>query len=220
MSFQESKQRPPGMERELKLALEEEGFRRLRAAAVEVGEEVLQVNTFLDTPEGLLRSCRHALRVRDEGGRCLLTVKGPKTMAGNLAVRREEECELPGEVAERMLAGVAVAELPALPPLRHLRAVCGARWEGAVLRPVVSFRNTRLPVVFGAGGVRLEAVLDRTEYADGAVFFELEAEFEDEEGYRRAEPAFRELFAGLGVPWVPSERSKFGRALERAGLTA
>jgi adenylate cyclase, class 2 len=68
------------LEREIKLRFEDPGVARaavLAAGAVPFRGRRLQDDRLLDTPEGMLRDRRSALRVRTESGTSLLTFKGP-----------------------------------------------------------------------------------------------------------------------------------------------
>jgi len=94
------------LEREIKLLFED--AETARAAVLAIGATPLhgrrlQEDSLLDTPGEDLRRRRSALRVRQDGGRCLLTFKGPVQPA---AVKTREELETivgDGEILMRIL---------------------------------------------------------------------------------------------------------------------
>jgi adenylate cyclase class 2 len=78
---------------EIKLALPDaaKGRRLLRAAGFRVSKRrVLEVNTLFDTTEGALRGKARMVRVREAGGKGLLTYKGPQAI-GKYKDREELE---------------------------------------------------------------------------------------------------------------------------------
>lgn len=78
---------------EIKLALPDAatGRRLLRAAGFRVSKRrVLEVNTLFDTAEGALRGGARMVRVREAGGKGLLTYKGPQA-TGKYKDREELE---------------------------------------------------------------------------------------------------------------------------------
>jgi len=81
------------LEREIKLQFDSvEGAREavLATGATPLHGRRLQEDCLLDTPNDDLRRRRSALRVRQDGGRCILTFKGPVQPA---AVKVREEME-------------------------------------------------------------------------------------------------------------------------------
>lgn len=206
------------LEREFKLELAGEAERaRLRAAlpAAPVAG-VLQTNHFLDTPAGGLRAARLALRLRAEGGRWYLTLKGPRLgNAGELTTRAEEELELDAAHADAILAG-RVDPLAALPP-SALRALAEAARQDGTLVLVGSFVNERErfgPLALGALPAGLVLELDRTHFPDG-IAHELEVEVPDGIEPEALERELRLLFARLELPWRPAgnKAARFFRAL-------
>ncbi len=81
------------LEREIKLQFESAEIAReavLATGATPLHGRRLQEDCLLDTPNDDLRRRRSALRVRQDGGRCILTFKGPVQPA---AVKVREELE-------------------------------------------------------------------------------------------------------------------------------
>jgi adenylate cyclase class 2 len=82
-----------GLEREIKLRLGTADLARMRVLALgatPLGERRLQEDALLDTADRRLAASRSALRVRHEGGRSLLTFKGPP-QPGRMKLREEHE---------------------------------------------------------------------------------------------------------------------------------
>ncbi|MFB3828248.1 MAG: class IV adenylate cyclase [Bryobacteraceae bacterium] len=97
--------RASGREIEIKLAVASpaEGRRLLRRAGLRVtGRRAFEVNLVFDTARGTLRRARSLLRVRETGGRGLLTYKGPAT-AVRYKSREEIESALDDPAAARLI---------------------------------------------------------------------------------------------------------------------
>lgn len=168
---------------------------------------VEQVNHFLDTAAGALRGAESIVRLREEGGRFILTAKGHSRVRGDVHTRSELECEITAEQAAEVQAGRAdpiemlereVGEHALLTELR-------ARADGAPLQQSGCFRNrrTRLgPLRVGSSDVFLE--LDRTEFPGDRVHFEVELEVP--EGLEQeAGRLLGELLEQIGDPGRPAQ---------------
>src|SRR5262249_49686894 len=59
------------------------------------GEDLQPHDILLDTPARAISGCRHSLRVRDENGHKILTLKGPGMVNGSIHQREELEAPLP-----------------------------------------------------------------------------------------------------------------------------
>jgi adenylate cyclase class 2 len=84
---------PMPLEREIKLrfdSADEARARILALGATPLHGRRLQEDALLDTEDELLRRQRSTLRVRSEGGKSLLTFKGP-VLPGRIKVREEHE---------------------------------------------------------------------------------------------------------------------------------
>lgn len=82
-----------GLEREIKLrfdSAEEARAKILALGATPLHGRRLQEDALLDTEDELLRRQRSTLRVRSEGGKSLLTYKGP-ALPGLIKIREEHE---------------------------------------------------------------------------------------------------------------------------------
>ena len=211
-----------GKEVELKRLLADgETLERLALAAEGRGARcappVQQVNHFFDTAGGALRAADATLRLREEGGRFLLTAKGRSRVRGDVHERPELETEVSADIAAEILAeradpiGVLERELGPEAFLSELRERTG----GAPLARAGTFRNRRTrvgPLRAGPSDVFLE--LDRTEFPGDRVHHEVELEvpagLEDEGGR-----LLHGLLAEIGVRGEPatSKAARFFRFL-------
>ena len=201
-------------ERELKIDLQNpQAFDLLLARFSWQGSPLLQYNYFFDTPEGFLRFHRYALRIRNENGRYLLTVKGPRLSTGDLVVRNEVECPLPSRIAEPLINNPNLFFNFSLPPFLWLEEKTDKALKSFSLMQNLFFKNERHPVylVTGEGQICLE--LDKTDYGSKELFYELEAEFPDEEHYEKGRGLIAAVLQELGIPWKISEMSKYAHGL-------
>jgi chromosome partitioning protein len=209
-----------GREVEIKAALSGESAATALLAALPPGSPAPgpareQLNHLFDTPRGALRAAGLALRLREEGGHFTLTAKGPSAANGDAAVadRPEEEVTLDAGWAYDLLGGrrspldvLRTRLAPARPALLDaLEAAAGNKH----LQRAASFRNVRRrvgPVRLAAGEaepVELVLELDRTEFPDGRIEHEVEAEVPPEKA-GDAQRALEQLFAQAGLPWAPA----------------
>jgi uncharacterized protein YjbK len=193
---------PPPRESELKLSIPGvSDFDRLQDRLGEPEEIKRQVNHYYDTAHGDLLQRSQCLRLREENGRFILTLKRGRGWKNGYLDADEFELILPRRIHDpesfdprRWDSSLA----------RLLEAAIGSAplvWVGAV-------RNTRwvypLP-----NGMRLE--LDATVFPGERIEYELEAEWHDEEEVREA---VTRLLDSSGVGWVPQTKTKHQRFLE------
>jgi hypothetical protein len=227
-------------ERELKLALSLDEAARLEALLGPPRRVTLQRNHYLDTGERLLRRLGYALRLRSEeplppGPETLrshtLTLKGPTHRSGALADRLEEERTVaPAEAAAILERGIDLralrlplpADLEPFVPAARLFALGMLENErrdlagGDPAAGTPDEARAELQRLGQEGAITLE--LDRTRFPDGTRECELEVEFAPQEArIARVVSLLQALFARAGVRWVPQERGKFARFLERGG---
>lgn len=176
------------------------------------GEDLEHHDILLDTPERTITGSRHSLRVRDENGHKILTLKGPGTVKGSIHQREELEAPLPeapagefdGEhydyTAWPSEIAAPVAQMAGLHPLA----------------PLVEMRvHRRTWIVERAGRQIGELALDEgTIEANGATrpVHELELELKGagtERDLRALDGRLRER-----LPLEPETRSKLERGLE------
>lgn len=151
-------------ELEIKFCLDAAAARRWRTALQAQGAQARRLRAvYLDTDDGALAQARMALRLRNEDGEWVQTLKAE----GDSPIHRlEHEVPLPAAPTGAVPA-VAMARHDGTPAGDALQAVLGARGDGA-LRPRHETDVTRLVLrVRGAGGTEAELALDDGEVRAG-----------------------------------------------------
>ncbi len=188
----------PPMESELKLELDAAAYQALMALRSPGTEPVEQINTFYDSDAGDLRRLGWALRLRREGARAWLTVKGaPVRCDGGYFVRPEIEAEISGEEAAGLARGFRLAACPQA-PVRDLLARTG----DLEVAPFCAFVNYRTRVSRGPWTFDLDRTL-----VGGQALHELEMEAEGE-GLD-----LQEWLRSQGCRFRPSGRTKLAFAM-------
>jgi inorganic triphosphatase YgiF len=152
-----------GRETELKLSYDPEALERLRRSRVlrmvSRGPARTQrlVTTYFDTEDGVLAGQGISLRVRRVGRRKIQGVKAPESSLAGLAVRREWEMEIEGEVPD----------LGAYPP-GTIDTVLNVGWLAERLRPVftTAFTRSERDAALGEGS-RVRLAIDEGEIRAG-----------------------------------------------------
>ncbi|MCB0078753.1 MAG: CYTH domain-containing protein [Anaerolineales bacterium] len=162
----------------------------------------------LDTPSRAFSERRVALRLRFDGDRRIVTMKGPKAVHGN-TVRREEY--------EATLGPEAQSDSPSTWPEPFRSRI--TEWRaGEPLFPFLTVRNQRLswPVTFD--GLRVaEIVLDTGQIEAGGLtepFHEIEIEMKE------GMPEEVEMIAGLLLAALPLRHATVGKAERGFALLA
>jgi hypothetical protein len=185
------------IEQELKLALAGE-------------DDYLRARDLLEPSERVVKAAGMMLRVRQEGGDVVATLKsGARLEGGTLRAREQEAAVDPDEWTAIVSGRAAVGGLRVEP----VRAVLLAVGGDADLRIRGTMRNRRS--VHRVAGFTVE--LDRTELPDGSVSFEIEVETEHPD---EAREALVERLEQGGVRWSEQTLTKyerFLRALEGQG---
>ena len=207
------------VERELKYDLATLANRNALLAALP-GERTTeyQENFFFDDPERSLLRSRRALRIRfseikgKEPG-AEICLKGDTKQRGALAERPEYSAPIDIKLARDILRGkVKLTELD-IPPVElakpHLR--------GELVR-LVTFINERVTVPLAMGDSFLNFEVDLTGFPSGDPEYELEIESPDLDLLNGAETLAHKLAGMAGFELRPQLKSKFQRAVERAGL--
>ncbi|MBN2359606.1 MAG: CYTH domain-containing protein [Deltaproteobacteria bacterium] len=204
-----------GTETEIKLQLDDESaWQRLCQALGPPASEVVQRNHFFDTPDGELARLKLALRVRDEGDRAWVTVKGPKQRCGDAVRRFEDEAAVEVEAWRAIARGERGLDRLAAAPL----AALVGRVALERLVEVVRFENLRRSYPLAVAGRDLVLEIDRTVFADGAVDCEIEVEIDDAgdaELVTAVTTAVRDLLERVGLRYRIQPRGKLTRALQR-----
>ncbi len=210
------------VERELKLGLLEAEAEQLSRLLGTPLDTIHQSNYYLDTPDKILRREEIMLRLRIERRtednlpgdfiRGTLTLKGKSIHLAEMSIRTEEEIEINQDKALVLLnEGLALSDSP----LEEIRQT------GDKLRVNRVYNQGELinlrKVYRISSAYTLD--LDRTEFPDESVDYEIEVELPDgvvemPESLRRA---VSDLFNRAGVPWRAGNTGKFKRWLERQG---
>lgn len=186
---------PRWIETELKLMLPDEAaWQRVRTVLGD-GRVVFQVNHFFDRPDRVLRDARIGVRLRAEGGRYSLAVKGERAAPSEGAVSQRIELETRLTLADAETALTRGLDLS--PWLDHWRAELSvgstsaelvgfldtleAACRGRLLQRYAEFSNRReslrLALHDADGRFEVELALDRTTLPGDQVDYEIEIEF-------------------------------------------
>ncbi|MFO7910247.1 CYTH domain-containing protein [Halomonas sp. BLK-85] len=193
---------PSPQEIELKLALPDTSIprvKRLPLLACQAPSQHTLVNTYYDTPEGLLAEQRVALRLRHDDGQIVQTVKTAGMGGGGLSTRGEWEWPL--EAATLDIEG-----LKGLPPFA---AIGPERLAELAPQLETNFLRTRWEIEHS--GNRVEVALDEGEIVSGQHTTPIrELELELKSGHPDALWELATLIA-KATPLRPSDSSKAAR---------
>jgi len=192
-------------ERELKLAIPDAAdFELLLRRLGEPAEVREQVNHYYDTREGDLLRRRMCLRLREEGGRFILSLKRGRAWKEGYLDADESEAVLPGKVADPVKFNPYAWDVA---PAVWVKKELGSRrleWLGSIA-------NTRRVYMLREG---ISVELDQTRFPGGRVEYELEAECEDE---ARVRMVVVHMLDSWGVGWMSQTRTKHERFLALSG---
>jgi len=177
-------------------------------------QEEHHLNAFFDTENRLISKSGWALRVRAESKRGLVTIKSIPTKEGLAVVRQEIESEIAKENAIAVINSNAdVMDLDII-PIQFIKDKIGH----SSLRKMVTFENTRQKKVFRLGDNNYLLEIDKTEYNDGSVDYELEIELKNDVLLETIEDSLKRIFISLDIPFKIQTESKFHRALKKAEI--
>ncbi len=180
----------------------------------QVEQEERHVTGFFDTEDRRLAAEGWALRIRAEDSRGLITVKSETTQPGVASVRDEVESEITrGEALDILGLRKDVLSM-SNDAVGFVREKLGK----ASVSKLVHFENIRQKKPFKIGDYDYVLEIDKTEFADGSVDYELELELPDQSRIEVVEHRLRNLFSSLGIPFEIQTESKLARALRRAGM--
>lgn len=203
--------------REIEIKLDLESFTnylKLMGFLGQIELEDQHINAFFDTEDRQLTKDGWGLRVRAESARGLVTLKGESTGSGPARVRDEIEAEVRrGEAMDIINLRKDLMSF-FIPPIDYVRK----KWGDIKLARLVHFENTRQKKAFRLGDYDYILELDKTEFTDGSVDYELELELPDESRIGIVEDKLRSLFASLDIPFHVQTESKLLRALKKAGM--
>ena len=205
----------PGREIEIKLDLGSfTNYLKLIGFLGKIEHEESQLNAFFDTEERHLAKAGWALRVRVESNRGLVTIKSISTEKGAAFIRQEVESQISRAEALEILNLRADVMSLAILPIEHIVSQVGE----IALSKLVQFENTRQKKLFKIGDYNYILEIDKTEFNDGSVDYELELELSDASRIDVVEDKLRKMFTSLNIPFEPQSESKFARALARASI--
>lgn len=176
-----------------------------------IDREEHQINAFFDSADRKLSKAGYALRVRVADRTGLVTLKSGKSQSEALAVRQEIESEIDIGLAHSIINGrTNLMEVEA-------EAMTVVREKFPKLKPqlITRFKNDRQVKQFSLGDHDVALEIDRTEFGDGSVDYELEIELDDESKFEPIMESLRHLFHTLAIELTGQPKSKFERALER-----
>jgi len=203
------------LEVEIKIQLESfTDYLKLIGFLGPIDEEEHHVNAFFDTPERTLGANGFSLRVRSENQRGRITVKSMVSQTDALSVRNEVEADIDAGLARDIVDGEGDLFEVDAEPIRRLKQ----RFGELSVDQLVRFRNTRQKKKFRLGDYEYVFEIDKTEFSDGSVDYELEIELRDQGQYDAVIDNLRRIFQSLGIPFQRQPQTKFHRALERACL--
>ena len=179
-----------------------------------VEHEERQVSAFFDTEDRKLAGLGWALRARVESSRGTVTVKNIGKEVGAAVIRQEIEAEIPRADAVEILSLRAdIMSFDILP------IECITQKAGAVsVTKLVQFENVRQKKLFKIDDNNYVLEIDKTEFNDGSVDYELELELTDPDRIEVVEDGLKKLFSSLEIPYQPQPESKFARALRRGKI--
>jgi adenylate cyclase class IV len=176
-----------------------------------IEREEHHLNGFFDSAARELSAAGYALRVRatDHGGS--VTVKSLVSLHESLAIRKETIGDIDASLARALIAGRADLMSLSNPAIDLVRE------DFPDLKPVLllQFRNDRQVKKYRLGDHDLNLEIDKTEFADGSMEYELEIELDNETQFEAVENHLRKMFASLAIPFANQTKSKFERALQR-----
>lgn len=176
-------------------------------------------DVYFDTADRRLGAARVALRLREQDGVRLVTLKAPQRREGALAVREEREAVLRAASLAQVVAALAELRLLAADTVVD-PAAFGAGTAAGPLRPVLATRTRRIERAVGRDAVPIAMLaLDTVQYEGlPTVYYDVEAEATaaGSEADLLALQALLTQTAGDAL--TPGLESKLARGLRLTGL--
>lgn len=201
-----------GREIEIKLDLGSfTGYLKLVGFLGQIDSEHRLINGFFDSEDRMLEAAGWGLRARVELNRGLITIKG-RALDSSLAVTRaESEAEISrAEALEILSLQTSILDLR-VEPITFVNEIL----SGTDVKCLVRFETCRQKKGFVIGDFRYLLEIDKTQFPDGSVDYELEIELPDLEQLPVIENHLRRMFRSLEIPFRPMRQSKLERALTR-----
>ncbi len=206
--------KPENKEIEIKLTLSSfTDYLKLIGFVGKADKKVRQLNIFYDTASGQISKLGYALRLRIESDRGIVTLKSTTIQKGKAAVRNEIEESITLETAKEVQQNSDLLSLQIAPILYLLSQSKGLH----NLKPIVQFENERIKKEIDLHDSLYVFEIDKTEYSEGRIDYELEIELSDIDKIDDAESDLQKLFKVLEIEFIVQKKSKLERALEIAG---
>ena len=179
-----------------------------------IDSEEHQINGYYDSEDRRLSTAGWALRVRVMEDRGQVTLKGVPASRGAAVIRQELEADIPRSLALEVLNLEKDVFSIEAPPVEFVRK----EFPEVSLARLVKFSNIRQKKQFKIGDYFYTLEIDRTEFFDGSIDYELEVELDETNQVEVVQDSLLKLFTSLDIPFITQGKSKYQRALERAGL--
>ena len=173
-----------------------------------------QENCFFDSEDRRLATAGWALRVRVSDGKGLVTAKGMPSETSTAVVRQEIEAPIPRSAALDIVHLEADILDLSIEPIAFIKE----KFPGIRLAKLLNFKTLRQQKNYKIGDYHYVLEIDKTEFADGSVDYELEIELPDTDRVITVEDSLRKLFNSLAIPFQRQTESKFARALQHARI--
>jgi uncharacterized protein YjbK len=180
----------------------------------QIEQEEHHLNVFFDTENRSISNIGWALRVRAESNRGLVTIKSIPTKEGLAVIRQEIESEITKEQSLAIINSNSDIMSLDIMPIQFIKDKIG----NVSLQKLVMFENIRQKKVFRLGDNNYILEIDKTEYNDGSVDYELELELKDNAPLETIEDQLKKIFISLDIPFKIQTESKFHRALKKAEI--
>lgn len=214
---------------EFKFAVDDEQAFHLLAKQLRIPESTLdnsttQFNHFFDSPSFCLHTGNLALRMREQEGCYVFTLKGEASLVSQdhaaLSERIEEETSIPANIARDLLEAqcspVDVIKQYFSTRAAVILAMINDACNQQPLRYVGMFRNERIVLptsTINVGSTTIELVfeLDCSTFPDGSTEYEIEVEISDRVDAGAVSAALNTLLEQAGIKWktAPSKAARF-----------
>ena len=187
-----------------------------------------QTNHFFDSPASCLQGQQLALRIRQEDGSNILTIKGDKHAVSDssevLTERIEEESALSAETAHALIESSMpveeIIEQQFRPRASQLVDTILSACRGQRMGYLGKFRNQRIqlpPVALDIADYEtsIEFELDTSYFPDGSIDYEIEVEITEDSDSEKISEYLIELLKNAGIEWgtAPSKAVRFFKAI-------
>jgi len=203
------------LEIEIKLQLESfPDYLKLIGFLGNIEYEDHHLSAFFDSEDWYLSRSGWVFRVRVENERGLITIKDTGQQTGSAMVRQEIEAEISRSTAMDILNLRLEPLSISVTPVEFIRK----EFPRVKLAKLIQFNNVRQRKTCQLGDKDYVFEIDKTEFSDGSVDYEVEIELTDIYQIENVENDLRKLFGNLNIPYARQTESKLARALKKAKL--